>query len=143
MAQTQWIITDNLGNILGLPQMPSAVDFDGLGTGVCFVWNLSFELGLAGLETGLNVEDFEGCYNLSNPISVIRNTPDGGVLEGGPFQFCAEDGIPDFIPAGSISLTGNEGNNSAWVVTDLNGLILGLPQCLLLLILSQLELAFA
>jgi hypothetical protein len=126
-TNSAWVITDADGNILGLPAMPSMVNFDGAGTGECLVWHLSFEDGLVGAEVGLNANDLEGCFDLSNPISVFRNQPDGGVLDGGPFTFCVGDGVADTIPAGAITLTGNTGTNSAWVVTDADGNILGLP----------------
>ncbi len=126
-SNSQWVVTDDQGNILGLPPMPSVVDFDGAGAGTCLVWHLSFEDGLVGAEVGMNANDLQGCYSLSNPISVIRSTPEGGVLTGGPFEFCVGDGVADNIPAGSITLSGNSGSNSQWVVTDDQGNILGLP----------------
>ena len=52
---------------------------------------------------------------------------EGGTLAGGPFEFCAGDGEADNIPADAITLTGNSGPNSQWVVTDDQGNILGLP----------------
>ncbi|MEN0006040.1 MAG: hypothetical protein AAF798_17955, partial [Bacteroidota bacterium] len=126
-TNSAWVVTDDLGNILGLPPMPSAVDFDGAGPGTCLVWHLSFEDGLVGAEVGLNANDLEGCFSLSNPISVFRNQPEGGTLEGGPFTFCVGDDEPDMLAPGSITLSGNSGTNSAWVVTDDQGNILGLP----------------
>ena len=75
-----------------------------------------------------NASELMGCYALSNPISVYRFTqPTAGVLEGGPFEFCVGDGEADNIPDGAITLSGNMGTNSAWVVTDDAGNILGLP----------------
>ena len=68
----QWIITDDLGNILGLPAMPSLVDFETAGIGVCQVWHLAFEDGLTGLTMGSNLSGFVGCYDLSNMIEVNR-----------------------------------------------------------------------
>ena len=125
---SQWVITDDQGNILGLPPMPSAVDFDGAGAGTCLVWHLSFEDGLTGAAVGNNaMTDLDGCYNLSNPISVVRNQPLGGTLAGGPFEFCVGDGVADNILDSQIVLTGNSGTNSQWVVTDDQGNILGLP----------------
>ncbi|MEN0005471.1 MAG: T9SS type A sorting domain-containing protein, partial [Bacteroidota bacterium] len=126
-TNSAWVVTDDQGNILGLPPMPSAVDFDGAGPGTCLVWHLSFEDGLMGAEVGLNANDLEGCFSLSNPISVFRNQPEGGTLEGGPFTFCVGDEEPDMLAPGSITLSGNSGSNSAWVVTDDQGVILGLP----------------
>ena len=72
-TNSQWVVTDDQGNILGLPPMPSVVDFDGAGPGVCLVWHLSFEDGLQGAEVGLNANDLQGCYSLSNPITVNRD----------------------------------------------------------------------
>jgi len=126
-TNSAWVVTDDQGNILGLPPMPSVVDFDDAGTGVCLIWHLSFEDGLVGAEVGLNAADLQGCFDLSNPITVTRNQPDGGTLEGGPFTFCVGDGVADMIEPGSITLSGNSGTNSAWVVTDDQGNILGLP----------------
>ena len=231
-SNSQWVITDDQGNILGLPASPYDVDFDGTGVGNCLVWHLSFEDGLIGATVGNNANtDLVGCYDLSNPIDVIRETcdgtvsghlyidtdgngvqdpgepdlanvnviitdangemqtvstdangdyiatvppgntlvdvdetdpdfpegyeqtegtdpttvvavtnmdtfeenngytcaSDGGTLVGGPFEFCVGDGMDDFIPAGSITLTGEMGTNSQWIVTDDQGVILGLP----------------
>ncbi len=130
----QWVVTDAEGMILGLPPMPGVVDFDGAGAGVCLIWNVSYEEGLLGLEGGLNIKDLEGCYGVSNAITVVRTSggaacdeaclASGGVLEGGPFEFCV-DGTPDMVTG--ITLNGNEGTNSAWVITDPAGNILGLP----------------
>lgn len=71
-----WVITDDQGNILGLPPTLAAVegvDFDAAGTGVCFIWYMRYEDGLTGLEAGNNVADLEGLYGLSNSIQVTRN----------------------------------------------------------------------
>ena len=124
-SNSQYVVTDTLGTILGLPPSPEAVDFDGAGTGVCLIWHLSFEDGLTGAELGANAGDLEGCFSLSNPIIVYRNQPVGGELSGGPFTFCVGDGVPDNVSG--VTLTGNSGSNSQYVVTDTNGVILGLP----------------
>ncbi len=129
-TNSQWVVTDEDGLILGLPPMPSVVDFDGAGPGTCLVWHLSYEDGIEGLAAGENANDFVGCFSLSNPISVLRTsacTAEGGDLTGGPFTFTAGDGVADMIPAGSITLANNSGTNSQWIVTDANGNILGLP----------------
>ncbi|MFK7813137.1 MAG: SdrD B-like domain-containing protein, partial [Maribacter sp.] len=83
-ANNTFVVTDSEGNILGLPATLEAVkgiDFDGAGAGTCLIWHLSFEDGLQGATTGANANDLEGCFNLSNPISVVRNeapTADAG-----------------------------------------------------------------
>ena len=138
-ANSQWVVTDANGSeILGLPGMPSQVNFDGAGAGQCLIWHLSYEDGLTGLAMGDTISQLQGCYQLSNSIRVERfsdgeicATPCevmGGTITGGPFSFCVGDGKADTIMAGSISLTGNTGANSQWVVTDGNGKeILGMP----------------
>ncbi len=126
-TNSQWVITDDQGNILGLPENYEDVNFDEAPVGTCLVWHLSFEDGLTGAEIGNNASDLEGCFSLSNSIAVVRDSPEGGTIEGGPFEFCVGDGVADTIATGLITLTGNSGMNSQWVVTDIDGNILGLP----------------
>ena len=91
--------------------MPSAVDFDGAGSGNCFVWHLSYEDGLTGLGAGMNTANLAGCYSLSNSVAIIRNNAsgcnvNGGELFGGPFTFdSVGDGVADNLAAGSINLS--------------------------------------
>jgi len=132
-TNSQWVVTDDQGNILGLPPSFTDVDFDGAGPGTCLVWHLSFEDGLTGAAVGNNAADLGGCFNLSNSIAVTRIesggcNANGGSITGGPFTFTEiGDGTPDMIAPGSITLDGNSGMNSQWVITDSNGVILGLP----------------
>ena len=72
---------------------------------------------LPGLEVGNNLmTDLDGCFGLSNSITVIRNQPEGGVLSGGPFEFCVGDSIGDFLTG--LNLTGDTGPGSQWIITD-------------------------
>ena len=48
----------------------------------------------------------------------------GGVLSGGPFEFCVGDGEPDYVTG--VEVSGNVGTNSWWVVTDPETRILAL-----------------
>ncbi len=127
-GNSQWVVTDEAGTILGLPPTPNVVNFDVAGAGTCLVWHLSFDGDLEGAEAGNNaMTDLVGCYSLSNPVEVIRSTVNGGTLTGGPFEFCVGDGVADNIADGAITLTGNVGSVSQWVITDEQGTILGLP----------------
>ncbi|MEO1012586.1 MAG: hypothetical protein AAFX53_14870 [Bacteroidota bacterium] len=132
-ANRTYVITDDQGNILGLPPTLDAVrgvDFDQAGTGVCLVWYLRYEDGLTGLEVGMNANDLDGCFDLSNSLTVNRLMgANAGVLTGGPYDFCV-DGTPDFVM--DITLDDSEafGSNSTWVITDDLGNILGLPPTL-------------
>ena len=130
-ANRAWVITDLDGTILGLPPSPP-FDLDGAGLGTCLIWYLAFEDGLTGAMMGANASDLEGCFSLSNPITVDRVSPDavnGGNIafpDGSTATTSCVDGIDDMI---DVQLDGTAtGENTGWVITDLNGTILGLPQ---------------
>ena len=131
-TNSTFVITDDAANILGLPGDLAAlegVDFDGAGTGTCLIWYLRFEDGLEGAEMGMNANDLSGNFDLSNSITVLRNTkPEGGMISGGTdntFTFTV-DGTPDFVSG--ITLDGTaSGTNSTWVITNDALDILGLP----------------
>jgi hypothetical protein len=124
-----FVITDDQGTILGLPPTNDAlqvIDFDGAGIGTCLIWYLRFEDGLQGAEVGLNANDLEGSFDLSNSITVNRlGAPDAGVLSGGPFNFVV-DGAADFVTGVSTDPIA-VGTNRTFVITDLNLNILGAP----------------
>ncbi len=77
---------------------------------------------------GENANDLVGCFDLSNPITVVRNEAAGGALSlvdgSTELTICAGDSISD---AFEVDLTGAVGENSAWVITDADLNILGLP----------------
>ena len=127
VGPTAWVITDPDGKILGLPTGPS-FDLEGEGEGICLIWHLSFEDGLTGVEVGNNTADIVGCYDFSNAITVIRNGVDGGILEiaggGTEIEICAGDGVSDAFDAGAAGVAPGP---TAWVITDPDGNILGLP----------------
>ena len=130
-AQT-YVITDDANTILGLPPTLSdleGVDFDGAGVGVCFIWHLSYNLGLTGLDVGNNVSQFVGEYELSNSITVNRGALNAGILSGGPFEIVV-DGIPDMISGITLDAAELTGDNQTYVITDDSKNILGLPPTL-------------
>ena len=65
-------MTDDQGNILGLPPTFSVVDFDGAAEGTCLIWHLSYYGDIEGLEVDANANNLEGCFSLSNAIEVNR-----------------------------------------------------------------------
>ncbi|MEM6396376.1 MAG: T9SS type A sorting domain-containing protein, partial [Bacteroidota bacterium] len=96
------------------------------------IWYARFDGEVTGLEPGLNANNVQGCFDLSNPIEVIRTNEgdcqaNGGDIFGGPFEFMTGDGEADMIPAGAITVANAQGENFRWVVTDADGIILGLP----------------
>lgn len=124
---TGWVVTDPNGLILGLPNNIELVDFDESGVGTCYIYHITYEPGLTGLGEGANIAGLMGTFGLSNFVEVVRSTPEGGMLTGGPYEFCVE-GTPDMIT--DYTLTGNEGANTSWVITDNAGIIVGLPDTL-------------
>ncbi|MEL7122392.1 MAG: T9SS type A sorting domain-containing protein, partial [Bacteroidota bacterium] len=122
-----WVITDDSLNILALPDAPP-FDLDGAGPGTCLIWHLSFNGDITGAEMGANAADLAGCFSLSNPITVVRNAPEGGVLAllsgGVDTVICSGDGNSD---AFDVQLEFASGPNSAWVITDDSLNILALP----------------
>ena len=136
-TNSQFLLTDEIGNILELPASFTDLDFDSQGPGVCLLWHLSFEDGITGAFIGGNANNIEGCFNLSNPITINKTaegavcqaicTANGGTLTGGPFTFCVSDMSADFIPTDGITLAGNSGTNSQFIITDNQNNIIGIP----------------
>ncbi|NJC26702.1 T9SS type A sorting domain-containing protein [Neolewinella antarctica] len=77
---TTFVITDDAGNVLGIPGNNGPFDLDGAGDGVCQIWYLAYNTGLQGLMVGSNVSDLAGCFDFSNPVVVTRQSPDGGTV---------------------------------------------------------------
>ena len=77
-TNSQWVVTDDMGTILGLPAAPEDVNFDEAPAGICLIWHLSYEDGLVGLAANNNTSDLQGDYDFSNSITVTRNPADGG-----------------------------------------------------------------
>ncbi|UZO80494.1 T9SS type A sorting domain-containing protein [Aquimarina sp. ERC-38] len=130
-----YLLTDEDGNILRGPtsirEVLVGVNFDTRDAGVCLIWHISHDGSLYGADRGANAADLQGNFDLSNAIEVIRTASEeeveGGTLTGGPFAFCVGDGEADSIDPDAITLEGAVGANMAWVITDTQGEILGLP----------------
>ncbi|MGB3144678.1 MAG: hypothetical protein WBB24_11260 [Maribacter sp.] len=128
-----YVITDDMGNILGLPPTLTAVlgvDFDGAGVGTCFIYHLTYEPGLQGRAVGSNINDLDGNFGLSNAITVNRIGLNAGSLSGGPFTFTV-DGNPDMVSGIVLDETNISGTLNSYVITDDMGNILGLPPTLM------------
>ena len=121
-VSTGWIITDDAGNILALPMAPP-FDLDGAGVGICEIWYIRYET-LEGNEVGNNLSDLMGCFDLSNPITVIREAPDGGTVS------LLDGGTTYTGTAGDIMVQVQHENESPnlsywYIITDANDNILG------------------
>ncbi|MDT0621099.1 hypothetical protein [Croceitalea vernalis] len=127
-----YVITDDQRNILGLPPTLMAVegvDFDGAGVGSCYIYHITYEEGLSGLEAGENLDDLIGDFDLSNFIVVNRNALNAGSLAGGPFEFLV-DGVPDMVSGITLDDAELNGETQSYVITDDFKNILGLPPTL-------------
>ncbi|WP_415669112.1 T9SS type A sorting domain-containing protein, partial [Zobellia roscoffensis] len=113
-----FVITDEAGKILGIPPSMAAVegvDFDGAGAGTCLIWHLRYEDGLQGAEMGLNANDLVGCYDLSNPIEVVRKEVPVTEMTSKAYPIPATDvltvSLPEFTaPNVAVSLFDVAGN---------------------------------
>ena len=96
------------------------------GNGTCLFWSLSWNGEITGAEVGENANDIEGdCFELSNPVPVTEYFTDGGTITTeDETTFCVDDGQDDLV---DVELEGEAGMNSAWVITDADLNILGLP----------------
>jgi len=118
-----WVITDEQGNIIDIPVDIDSVDFEVLGVGTCFIYNVSFEDGITGLAVMSSLSDLMGCYDLSDSIVVSKNIVAGGDIDGGPFEFCV-DNNPDFVS--DIIRSNNFGDSSQWIVTDADSIVIAI-----------------
>lgn len=129
-SNTTFVITDDASTILGMPadlEALEAVDFEGAGAGICYIWYLAYEDGIQGLAMGENADEISGNFDFSNSIEVTREAyTNAGTLVGGPFDFNVGDGIVDNVSGITNSET-PAGTNSSYIITDDEGNILGLP----------------
>lgn len=127
-----YVITDDQKNILGLPPTLEAlegVDFDGAGIGSCYIYHITYEADLSGLESGANLDDLSGDFALSNFIVVVRDGLNAGSLMGGSFEFLV-DGKPDMVSGITLDSAELNGETQSYVITDDSKNILGLPPTL-------------
>ncbi|MCI4668676.1 MAG: hypothetical protein MRZ79_11120, partial [Bacteroidia bacterium] len=129
-GQFTYIVTNDSGTILGIPP-GDYIDFRLAGPGICYVWglnytgNLTAALGANALTTNLS----DDCFDLSdNFIVVVRDRVDGGTVqtEAGEdtVNICYNGGTPLVLAFDSMNAMGS---NFTYVVTDNNGVILGVP----------------
>ncbi|MFK8165518.1 MAG: hypothetical protein AB8H12_23930, partial [Lewinella sp.] len=125
-----FVITNAInGEILGIPGNNGPFDLNGAGPGICEIWYLAYEDGLTGLEMGANIADLDGCFDLSNGITVTRNEPKAGEISltdgSTATSICVDDASdPLAVVMDGISL----GDNTTFFITDANtGEILGIP----------------
>ena len=128
-----FVITDSDGNILGLPSGNGPFDLDGAGVGTCLIWYLAFEDGLTGAAVGNNASDLGGCFDLSNPLTVVREAGPTGVVTGciSPTEGASPVSVCDDHSNGASSVTvsldyATNTGSVAYLMTDPSGTILSI-----------------
>ncbi len=99
----------------------STFDITGAPAGTCLIWRVGYS-DISGAEAGLNAGNLSGCFDLSDPIEVVRdpslccNAPDPGVIStNDPTTFCSTDGQQHII---NVTATGGSSTgNFAYVLT--------------------------
>lgn len=123
-VNNQLIITDTNGNILVILQEASK-DFDNSATDTCLVWNLSFDM-ISGLVASVNIYAVQGCYGLSNPVVISKQSTSPGIInsdQGDDISICSNDATPDIV---NFTVQGVSGEAFVWLVTDESGIIIEL-----------------
>ncbi len=125
-----YVVTDPNGIIIGLPPS-NMVDFDGAPPGTCWIWAVAYD-GNFTAEAGddANTVAFsDDCYDLSdNFVTIVREGGSAGTIstvDGAAMVYtCTQDGNVDEVSFQTMDATGT---NIAYVVTDPDLNILGLP----------------
>jgi hypothetical protein len=118
-----FVETTNQGVIQKIFQDP-IINLNNVSPGQCRIYNISY-FDIEGLEIENNINNLNGCYAISNHVLINKNEPIGGVLtdsEGKTeLNLCVGDANSQLI---NVILTENIGQNSSWVLTDINNIIL-------------------
>ncbi len=118
----KWIITDSSGIILALVNN-GTFNLEGVGPGIAIIYHVRYE-SIVNLERNKNIDSLMGCYDLSNPITVIRIEGDTkpGILSSPTMNsFCNGDKKADIV---ELSIVGNLGDNYTNLIVDQSGVIL-------------------
>lgn len=124
--ESRYVVALENGEIV-LTSESASIDLGGLpGNGTCFIYHLSWEGELAGLEEGGSIDELVGdCFSLSNALSVDHWFTNGGVISTEqPTSVCIEEDY--FIDVNVSNAAGALGQTVTWVITDADLTILDL-----------------
>ena len=101
-----WLVTDNDGNIVATSNVGS-INFDGLLSGTYDVQHLSGFGTISNAFLGDNLDDIEGCFDISGEITInFTQLNAGGININSPSVFCVGDGIEDVLLISAIGQIG-------------------------------------
>ena len=116
-----WLLTNIDGQIIDLSSGGS-FSFSALTIGEYFIWHIGFSIEVTGAVVGGNINDIDGCFALSNNVSVFVESPEGGfAFPTSQTMFCLIDDIPDTL---SLSVIDVVGASSDWLLVDTTGIVL-------------------
>lgn len=117
-----FVETNNQGVIQKIFQNP-IIDLSNVSPGQCRIYNVSY-FDVEGLEIEGNINNLSGCFSISNHVLIDKNEPVGGVLTDNngatEITLCKGNTTTELI---NVKLEGNIGQNSSWVLTDINNTI--------------------
>ena len=122
-----YLLTTPSGRILNITSF-NFVDFSELTVDECLIWHLSFADGLSGLVVDGLVSDLDGCFDLSNSITLLKANVDAGTISTGGASSTALCLKNNENQAVNVTLTGQTATQDAWVITDADGNILEITQ---------------
>ncbi|MEM9928534.1 MAG: CHRD domain-containing protein, partial [Bacteroidota bacterium] len=70
-----YLVVDEQGNILATP-VDQPINFGGANPGQCTLYAVSHDGSLGGAMINSSIDDLEGCFSLSNSISIVRQAGD-------------------------------------------------------------------
>jgi hypothetical protein len=123
-SNTSYIVTDADSIVLNIDDDPD-FDFEGAAAGTCLFFALAHEKNNPGIMAGDHLNTLENCFELSTAITVSRTKVDGGEIDTNgatSLTVCAGE-----VLSIEVNVTGSEGLQEAWIVSDLAGEILQLP----------------
>ncbi|MCB0614579.1 MAG: T9SS type A sorting domain-containing protein, partial [Phaeodactylibacter sp.] len=125
-----YIVTDTNAVILSI-STTDAIDFEGAGGGICYVWGLAYTGNITAMpgDTASAAALSNACFDLSDDfVSVIKEEVDGGMVstEDGDTEvyLCPGDGLADTVRFDSSATMGAA---FTYLLTDTNNVILSIP----------------
>ncbi len=128
-SQSTYLILDANDNILNI-STDNIFNFENVPPGVCTIVHLSSEGTITGLTPGNNISQIDGCFDISNGISVTRLARfdcvggcnvDGGILTLSPGLLCSDE---NGTPMLNGQLADAIGNEQEFVIADTDGNII-------------------
>ncbi|HMQ06823.1 MAG TPA: T9SS type A sorting domain-containing protein [Saprospiraceae bacterium] len=121
---SKWIFTDEAGLIQNVLDSP-LFNFDNSSPGVSRIYHISYEAGITGMLAGNHIQNINGCFSLSNNITVNKYQARGGNLSTTnqltDIQVCL---TPSNQPNINVMLQNVRGKFSGWLITNPEGKIL-------------------